>query len=201
MEASYDVRVHPAPTALAARVVESASEIGTHRPRQRCQRLRQLTMTASSRSPTSISSTPSAGILDGDGTPTDDPDTADKREDHFYRLTFPNAAIGHGLPDQRRLHRLRADRRPGLRRPNASGGANSAADSTYWNSGNVWEPINRFTGTFEGNDNTIANLFIDRDRSRPAGAVRQARRRYRQSPAVGRDRPQPLTHRRQRHGR
>ena len=45
-----------------------------------------------------------------------------------------------------------------------------AADSggLYWNSGQGWDPIGvdyavRFTGTFQGNGKTIANLYINRD--------------------------------------
>ncbi len=42
----------------------------------------------------------------------------------------------------------------------------TAADATYWNEGRGWEPIgvqaDPFIGIFEGNDHTIANLFIDR---------------------------------------
>ncbi len=42
----------------------------------------------------------------------------------------------------------------------------TAADSAYWNDGQGWEPIGAkyepFSGIFEGNDQAIANLFIDR---------------------------------------
>ena len=46
--------------------------------------------------------------------------------------------------------------------------AGNRTDDTYYNSGAGWDPIGdrpRFTATFEGNDNTIANLFI----SHPTG--------------------------------
>ena len=40
-------------------------------------------------------------------------------------------------------------------------GAMDAAD-TYWNDGKGWEPINYFSGVFEGNGYVIRNLYIDR---------------------------------------
>ena len=48
----------------------------------------------------------------------------------------------------------------------------TAADATYWNEGKGWRPIGGlenagydtgFNAIFEGNDNTISNLFIDRE--------------------------------------
>ena len=51
----------------------------------------------------------------------------------------------------------------------SSGGANDA--DTYWNGGDGWEPIgdDPYQAVFEGNGNTIANLFIDRSTESDVG--------------------------------
>ena len=53
----------------------------------------------------------------------------------------------------------------------------TSADATYWNSGAGWTPIGvastgaatLFTATFDGNDNTISNLFINLSSSTATG--------------------------------
>ena len=51
----------------------------------------------------------------------------------------------------------------------SSGGANDG--DTYWNDGDGWEPIgdDPYQAVFEGNGNTIANLFIDRSTESDVG--------------------------------
>ena len=51
----------------------------------------------------------------------------------------------------------------------SSGGANDA--DTYWNNGDGWDPIgdDPYQAVFEGNGNTIANLFIDRSTESDVG--------------------------------
>ena len=50
-----------------------------------------------------------------------------------------------------------------------------AEDTAYWNNGAGWQPMgtssNRFTTTFEGNDRTISNLFINRPRQDRVGFI------------------------------
>ncbi len=99
---------------------------------------------------------------DGDGAVTDDSNTADIDEAANYAAAFPNPAAGMGCPDTGCTgYELTAD----LDFDENGDGNITSADATYWNSGEGWEPIGnspRFTATFDGNDNTIANLFIDR---------------------------------------
>ncbi len=45
----------------------------------------------------------------------------------------------------------------------------TATDATYWNSGAGWNPTGTYTGTFQGNNNTISHLFIDRGTRHNAG--------------------------------
>ena len=58
---------------------------------------------------------------------------------------------------------------------NGSGSADSG--DTYWNGGEGWDPLTDgrtgFTAVFEGNDNTIANLFISRARDDRLGLFGQ----------------------------
>ena len=58
---------------------------------------------------------------------------------------------------------------------NGSGSADSG--DTYWNVGEGWDPLadghTGFTAVFEGNDNTIANLFISRARKDRLGLFGQ----------------------------
>ncbi len=110
---------------------------------------------------------------DGDGLVGDNINTADIDEAASYAAAFPNPAAGMGClltnrdnPDGVAVctgYELTA----GLDfDTDVSGDANDG--DTYWNGGDGWEPIGnspRFTATFEGNDNTIANLFIDRSRT------------------------------------
>ncbi len=87
--------------------------------------------------------------LDGDGSPTDS--TA-------YDAAFPNAATGMGCPSTgctgyELTTNLDFD-------TNGNGEADAGDD--YWNGGAGWEPIGTLTATFEGNDNIISGLFINR---------------------------------------
>ena len=94
---------------------------------------------------------------DGDGTAASGDETA-------YATAFPTPATGMGCPASGCTgYELTANLDFDT---NSSGGANDG--DTYWNGGAGWDPIGdrpRFTATFEGNDNTIANLFI----SHPTG--------------------------------
>ncbi len=45
----------------------------------------------------------------------------------------------------------------------------TSADATYWNSGAGWDPVGPYSGTFQGNNNTISHLFIDRGTRHNAG--------------------------------
>ena len=91
--------------------------------------------------------------LDGDGSSTNS--TA-------YDAAFPNAAPGMGCPSSgctgyELIANLDFD-------TNGDGRTDIAGD-TYWNGGAGWLPIgrsSRFSATFEGNNHTIANLYINR---------------------------------------
>ncbi len=113
---------------------------------------------------------------DGDGLVGDNINTADIDEAASYAAAFPNPAAGMGCrltdhdndrntPDQPVCtgYELTANLDFDT---NNSGSANDG--DTYWNGGEGWVAIGnspRFTATFEGNGHTIANLFIDRDRT------------------------------------
>ena len=113
---------------------------------------------------------------DGDALVGDNINTGDIDEAAAYAAAFPNPAegMGCGLTDHD------GDRNTPDRPvctgyeltanldfdTDVSGDANDG--DTYWNGGDGWVAIGnspRFTATFEGNGNTIANLFIDRDRT------------------------------------
>ncbi len=111
---------------------------------------------------------------DGDGLVGDNINTADIDEAASYAAAFPNPAVGMGClltnrdnPDGVAVctgYELTAN----LDFDENGDGNITSADAAYWNGGDGWEPIGnspRFTATFDGNDNTIANLFIDRDRT------------------------------------
>ncbi len=94
--------------------------------------------------------------LDGDGSPTNS--TA-------YDAAFSNPATGMGCPSTgctgyELTTNLDFD---------TNGDGEADAGDTYWNSGAGWEPIggenSEFGATFEGNDNTIASLYINRNLS------------------------------------
>ncbi len=108
---------------------------------------------------------------DGDGLVGDNINTADIDEAASYAAAFPNPAAGMGCllinrdnPDGVAVctgYELTAN----LDFDENDDDNITSADATYWNGGEGWVPIGnspRFTATFEGNDNTIANLFIDR---------------------------------------
>ena len=90
--------------------------------------------------------------LDGDGLSTS----------RFYASAFPNAMPGMGCPDTGCTgYELIAN----LDFDTNGNGAPDAGDA-YWNNGAGWIPIGhwdtRFTADFDGNNHTIANLYIDR---------------------------------------
>ena len=106
--------------------------------------------------------------LDGNGAP----DAANAND---YALAFPNAATGMGCPitaadaddNDCTGYELDADLDFNTDTGSDSGGAAviDAADD-YYNSGSGWEPLgdsgpNPFRTTFEGNNHTISNLFIN----------------------------------------
>ena len=90
--------------------------------------------------------------LDGDGAVADD-DTLN------YALAFPGPAAGMGCPDGCEGYELIADL------DFDTGTAGDRADDQYYNGGAGWTPIGTdgspFTATFDGNNRTISNLFID----------------------------------------
>ena len=102
---------------------------------------------------------------DGDGLVPDNPDTVDKREDLIYAVGFPNAVPGMGCPPTRCTgYELTTNLDFGAVSVAGDGSVSQGSFSgTYWNSGEGWEPINRFTGTFDGKNKTIANLYVDRE--------------------------------------
>ena len=94
--------------------------------------------------------------LDGDGV-VDDEGNAEK-----YAAAFPDAAEGMGCAEGCRGYELTRDLDFKSARSYASGAVNSR-----WTSGNGWLPIGvsldrLFQAIFEGNDHTIANLYINR---------------------------------------
>ena len=91
--------------------------------------------------------------LDGDGVATD-PE---------YATAFPNALTGMGCPSSGCTgYELAAN----LDFDTNSNGLADDGDS-FWNDGAGWVPLGdrdrKFTANFDGNGNTIANLYIDRD--------------------------------------
>ena len=79
-----------------------------------------------------------------------------------YAAAFPNAMPGMGCPDAACTgYELIAN----LDFDTNGNGAPDAGD-TYWNDGAGWVPIgdedHNFTADFDGNNHTIANLYIDR---------------------------------------
>ena len=79
-----------------------------------------------------------------------------------YAIVFPNAMPGMGCPDTGCIgYELTAN----LDFDTNGSGAPDAGD-TYWNNGAGWIPIGhgeytRFTADFDGNNHTIANLYIN----------------------------------------
>ena len=94
--------------------------------------------------------------LDGDGASTDT----------GYAAAFPDAATGMGCPtDGCTGYELMVDLDF-----DTDGSGTEDADDAYWNDGSGWEPIGtstaKFTATFDGNGQVIANLFIERSSER-----------------------------------
>ena len=77
-----------------------------------------------------------------------------------YFAAFTQATMNMGCSSRCEGYELTADLDFDT---DSSGGANDG--DTYWNDGDGWEPIgdDPYQAVFEGNGNTIANLFIDRD--------------------------------------
>ena len=90
--------------------------------------------------------------LDGNGAVADD-DTLN------YAPAFPGPAAGMGCPDGCEGYELIADL------DFDTGTAGDRTDDQYYNGGAGWTPIGTdgspFTATFDGNNRTISNLFID----------------------------------------
>ena len=107
--------------------------------------------------------------LDGNGAP----DAANAND---YALAFPNAATGMGCPitaadaddNDCTGYELDADLNFNTDTGSDSGGAAVIdADDDYYNGGDGWEPLGDsgaepLMTTFEGNNHTISNLFINR---------------------------------------
>ena len=74
-----------------------------------------------------------------------------------HAAAFPSAPSGMGCLTGCTGYELAGD----LDFDTNGNGVADASDA-YWNAGAGWEPINRFSATFEGNGHTLANLFIDR---------------------------------------
>ncbi len=91
--------------------------------------------------------------LDGDGSPA----SANASD---YSSAFPNAATGMGCPPAGCTgYELTTN----LDFDTNGDGSTDVAGDAYWNDGDGWEPIGgQFTATFDGNSNTISDLFINR---------------------------------------
>ena len=86
-----------------------------------------------------------------------------------YAAAFPNAMPGMGCPDAgctgyELISDLDFD---------TNGNGEADAGDAYWNDGAGWIPIgdfaHKFTADFDGNDHTIANLYINRSRASSVG--------------------------------
>ena len=58
---------------------------------------------------------------------------------------------------------------------NGDGSITQTGDPTYWDSGNGWNPIGRYTSNFKGNGHTINNLFISRASTSDVGLFSETR--------------------------
>ena len=91
------------------------------------------------------------GDLDGDGV----------SQAPGYAVAFPNAMPGMGCPNDCIGYELVSD----LEFDTNGNGETDAGDA-YWNEGSGWIPIGnesrKFDATFDGNQHTIANLYINR---------------------------------------
>ncbi|MCY3913922.1 MAG: cadherin domain-containing protein [Chloroflexi bacterium] len=81
-----------------------------------------------------------------------------------YAAAFPNAPSGMGCLTGCMGYELTAD----LDFDTNGNGVADAGDA-YWNGGAGWEPIGLYTATFEGNGQTLSNLFIDREETDEVG--------------------------------
>ncbi len=100
--------------------------------------------------------------LDGNGSADDSADNGN------YTAGFPNPVSGMGCPSGCTGYELTADLDFDENNDDA---ITETGDPTYWNGGKGWAPFageenigsaDGFRTTFEGNGNTISNLFIDR---------------------------------------
>lgn len=101
--------------------------------------------------------------LDGDGLTDDDVDA------ERYLAAFPYAAEYMGCPDRCEGYELARDLDFKSAGSYAAGTVNGK-----WTSGNGWLPIgvnNSFEATFEGNERTIANLYINRKSDNQPDAI------------------------------
>ena len=98
--------------------------------------------------------------LDGNGVPDDGDDLAD------YFRAFPNPAASLGCPDSG-CHGYELTRDLDFDDPGSYASSSVDRGWSKGEGGEGWLPIGshfeRFSSTFEGNDHTIANLFVDRD--------------------------------------
>ena len=89
---------------------------------------------------------------------------------HYYTVAFPNPVPGMGCAFGCTGYELARDLDFASPGSYASGVVNPA-----WRSGTGWEPIgarnDRFAATFDGNDHTIFNLYIDRRDASRAGGI------------------------------
>ena len=97
--------------------------------------------------------------LDGDGV-LDAGQSTDN-----YDTTFPNASVGMGCPSSGCIgYELTANLDF-----DTNGDGDIDVDDAYWNDGAGWLSIggseNPFSAIFDGNNHTIANLYINQDRS------------------------------------
>ena len=87
-----------------------------------------------------------------------------------YNAAFPNAASRMGCPSNRCTgYELMTD----LDFDENNDNQITAADTTYWNSGEGWLPIGAYTGRFKGNNQTVSNLFISRASTHRVGLFRE----------------------------
>ena len=105
--------------------------------------------------------------LDGDGAAAD----------AGYAVAFPNPVAGMGCSGGCNGYELTAS----LDFDQNDDGVITGADPAWWNGGAGWEPLggninpgtdisgNKFSGVFEGNHHTIANLFINRSGRKAVG--------------------------------
>ncbi len=94
--------------------------------------------------------------LDGDGA----------SNNSGYAAAFPNPATGMGCPSAGCVgYELTADLDF-----DTNGSGEADAGDQYWNDGQGWLPIGRYTAVFEGNGHTIRNLYFRAEGFEPRGS-------------------------------